>query len=134
MRRTREPELTGPDYLVGIAATAADQGRPFAREFRDMIAQAFIDSRLPLLAEATAKRPLKEHEAAPAAISLGAVQTALERGDRQSAQEALQVGVSLLAKWPAWLLSRIDGHPDFVWKPVDESDPESGGCEHDFAG
>lgn len=111
------PALTGADYLLALAHNAAGREQPFAHEFHRMISAAMSPSAAPLYREAIATRPLRAHEASPASIVVGAVQAALANGDRESAQEALQVGVSLLAKWPAYLDGGIDGHPDLVMRP-----------------
>jgi hypothetical protein len=108
------PTLTGADYLLALAGNAAERGQPYADQFHRMVSAALSPSPAPLYREAIATRPLREHEASPASIVVGAVQAALANGDRYSAQEALQVGVSLLAKWPLYLDGGVDGHPEVV--------------------
>lgn len=117
-RRSKSRSLTGPDYLIGAADGAAADGQPFAEEFRDLVWTTFSSSSEgPLrLAEMTAQRPLKAHETSPVAIILRAAAMARQDNDDKALDEVLQVGMSLLAKWPSFLLSRVDGHPDFDWK------------------
>jgi hypothetical protein len=115
-RKRPEPasSLSGADYLLALAHNAAERDQPFAQEFHRMVSAALSPSPAPLYRDAIASRPLREHEASPASIIVGAVQAALTNGDRESAQEALRVGVSLLAKWPLYLDGGVDGHPDLV--------------------
>lgn len=114
-RKQSQPKLTGADFLIGVAEAAAQQGRPFAEDFRDMIADCFMGSdALPAVHQA--RRPLDEHEAAPVGIILGAMEAARQSGDRESLEEVVKVGASLLAKWPYYLLSRVDGHPDLTFR------------------
>lgn len=122
--RRQKPQLTGPDYLLGVARRSADEGQPFADVFSDMVFQAFSGSPLNdvLLAGMTAQRPLREHEASPVAIILAAAEMAKANGDSAGLDEVLRVGLTLLAKWPAFLLSRVDGHPDFDWRSTNEDD------------
>lgn len=107
----RKPKLTGADYLIGVAHEAAERGQPYADAFRRMVTDAFMSDGM-LLAESTAQRPLREHEASPVAIVLGAYQLAANNRDRKSVDEVLDVGLSLLAKWPAYLVAFGDSHPD----------------------
>lgn len=99
------------------AQSAAEQGQPFAEEFAVMVSSAFGDDRAPLLRATIARRPLKPHEASPVSVVGRTVMAAVDSGDRDAVQEALQVGLSLLAKWPAFLDGFIDGHPDFERRP-----------------
>lgn len=120
--KKNQPQLTGPDYLSAVAEEAKERGQPWAEEFGAMLWNAF-DTREPvLLIHAQATRPLKEFEASPVSIILGAYQMAMTNKDLESANEVLRVGLALLAKWPDWLCSTADGHPELMWKP--ESDKE----------
>jgi hypothetical protein len=109
--------MTGPDYLLAVAESAHSQGRPFAGEFQDMVFQAFSgDGPGVLMGEVTARRPPKDYELAPAAIVASAAAAAMEQRDLESLREIINVGSSLISKWPAWLMTRTDGHPEFAWK------------------
>lgn len=114
-RKGQKRGLTGPDYLLAIADEAAESGQPFAGEFRSMLMSCFSGQEL-FLIEMEASRPLKEHEASPVSIILGALAMASDRGDKESAQEILTVGLSILAKWPTWLAVTADGHPELDLK------------------
>lgn len=94
-------QLTGPDFMIAIASTAAEQGRAFAAEFQQMVIDSFMGGRSPR--ETVASRALEEHEVAPVAIIMGAMEAALEQGDEESYEEVVRVGLSLLAKWPDYL-------------------------------
>jgi hypothetical protein len=120
----KRPTLTGPDYLLGMGEQLARDGAPFAAEFRDMVMDAirpdvFGGTFGATLAEVAATRPLREHEAGPVAVIIAAAEMAARHKDRQSVDEIIRVGAALLAKWPDWLLSRNDGHPELRWKDTD---------------
>lgn len=116
--RKREPQMSGADYLFAMAHSAADRGQPYANGFAAMVRSAFDDQGM-LIREVIARRPLKDHEASPVAIIATAVQAALDQGDREAANEALHVGLSLLAKWPDYLDGFIDGHPELTRRSED---------------
>lgn len=111
--KRRGPQLSGADYLAGVAAQAAERGQPFADYFARMVTSAVMPDPL-LLMEGIANRPLKAHEASPVAIIVSAVQLALSRRDDQGAEEALTMGAALLAKWPEYLAAG-EVHPTLVW-------------------
>lgn len=113
-KRNTGPTLTGADALFVLAHQAAERGQPWAVEFARMIDQAFGDHDQ-LLTEAIAKRPLAEHEASPAAIFMGAVEVALQRGDAEMLSEVVQVGTPLLSKWAHYLVV-ADAHPTLKLK------------------
>lgn len=115
----RKPQMTSVDFLIGMAEDAAKQGQPFAEEFRDMAVAVAIGPDA-ILSVGEARRPLNAHEASPVSIILGAYEFARRHGDRESVDEVLRVGLSLLAKWPYFLLSRVDGHPDLELKATEE--------------
>lgn len=75
-----------------------------------MMAQQASLGQCTLLTEATATRPLEEHEASPVSILLATHQAVLEQGDAESVTEVLQVGLALLAKWPHYLAA-MEEHP-----------------------
>lgn len=69
-----------------------------------MVLQCFGDEEL-LIGELIAKRPLTEEEASPVSILVGAVLAGIDAGDAEGTVEALQVGLSLLAKWHQYIAS-----------------------------
>jgi hypothetical protein len=111
----RKDKLTGPDYLVAIADTAAsrdDEVGFYSAAFRDMVMDSFVPLLdAPLLREAIASRPLKPFEAAAAGTVVAAAQAAVKNKDWRSLDEALTVGVLMVAKWDSYLIAR-DMHPD----------------------
>lgn len=111
----KKPQLTGPDYLVGLADQAAERGQPYADDFREMVMLAFSDEDF-LVAAAIARRELREHEASPVSIVYGAAQAAISNGDPEAFAEVMQVGLSLLAKWPDYLVM-LERHPDLAYQP-----------------
>lgn len=123
-----KPQATGPDYLMMIAQKAEEQGQPYSAEFSTMIYEAFsptpggpgILGQLPT--ERIAARELEEHEATPVTIIATALLTAADTGDVEAFQEVLQVGLSLLAKWPDYLMATVTGHPTLDIKLDDELD------------
>jgi hypothetical protein len=114
----RKQSVAGADYLIATAKHAADQGQPWAAEFADMVADVFIGDDL-LLGPMIAKRPLEAHEASPVSIILSSMQMAESKKDHASAVEVRQLGLALLAKWPAYLCARVDGHPDFEFRSLE---------------
>lgn len=109
----RKPKLRGGDFLLLAAEEARESGHPYAFEFAEMVTSAFIGDEL-MSTTALAQRPLRDYEAVPVTIVRMALQMARERGDRKSVDEALIVGLSLLAKWPEFLDGASDeGHPYF---------------------
>lgn len=102
--------VTGFDLLLVAAESAAQSSQPYAYEFLLMIRQA-ASGYASLVTEAIANRPLKEHEASPVAIILGAAELAYQRGDDVAVREVLRVGTALLAKWPEYLRA-MEIHPD----------------------
>jgi hypothetical protein len=107
----KQPALSGGDYLLGISDTCQKQGQPYAAEFRRMVMQCYGTEEL-LIGEVIAKRPLKEHEASPASIIINAVELAQQRGDTESIEEILRVGMALLAKWPDYLAALFGSGAD----------------------
>lgn len=101
--------LTGPDLILAVAERAREREQPFSVEFSTMVQQAILGRDM-LLTEATATRPLDEHEASPVSILLGAYQAAINQGDAESIMEVLQFGLALLAKWPSYL-AVMEEHP-----------------------
>jgi hypothetical protein len=109
----RKPKLAGADFLILAAEEARESGHPYAFEFAAMVMAAFVGDEL-LSTTALAQRPLKDYEAVPVTIVRMAVEMARERGDRKSVDEAVIVGLGLLAKWPEFLDQASDeGHPYF---------------------
>lgn len=123
----KRARLTGPDYLIAVASDAADNGQPYAATFSRMAQDAALGDRSGmLLAEMVAVRPLKDYEASPMSIILGAAQLAQQGGDSESVKEIFQFGMALLAKWPIYLVT-TDSHPDLVYKTDSASDaPDTG--------
>lgn len=121
----KQAQLTGPDYLIVGASEAAKNGQPYAATFSRMAQDAAIGERSGmLLAEMVAVRSLKDYEASPVSIILGAVQRAQQNRDSESVKEILQFGMALLAKWPTYLVL-TDSHPDLGDKsdsPIDVAD------------
>lgn len=122
------PQATGPDYLMMVAQKAEEHGQPYSAEFSTMIYEAFsptpggpgILGQLPT--ERIAARELDDHEATPVAIIATALTAAADTGDVEAFQEVLQVGLSLLAKWPNYLMATVTGHPTLDIKLDDELD------------
>jgi hypothetical protein len=113
----KAPKMTGADFLMAMADEAARNHQAYADEFRVYLDAAFSDETL-LSTEIIAQSPLKEHEASPVAIILGAHKAALELGDKEAPTEVLRVGMALLARWPYFLVGSTYGHPDFIRKPA----------------
>jgi hypothetical protein len=109
--------MTGADFLMMMAVEAAESGLPYAGRFKDMIwAIHPLDGEAQLSTEVVAQRPLKDHELTPVSIIFTACQAAARQGDKESQVEVLNVGLSLLAKWPEYLAIRTEGHPTLQWK------------------
>jgi hypothetical protein len=113
----KAPKMTGADFLMAMADEAARNHQAYAEEFQVYLGAAFSDEKL-LSTGIIAQSPLKEHEASPVAIILGAHKAAVELGDKEAPAEVLRVGLALLARWPYFLVGSTYGHPDFIRKPV----------------
>ena len=100
-------EPTGPDYLMAMADKASDQ-LPFAKDFRDMVFACFSgpDPAVSPTA-AIAKRPLTAEEQAPIAVVGAAFEMAFQKGDMDSVEEILKVGMSLAIKFREFLEMRV---------------------------
>jgi hypothetical protein len=111
------PKMTGADLLMAMADEAARNHQAYAEEFQVYLGAVFSDEKL-LPTEIIAQSPLKDHEASPVAVILGAHKAAVELGDKEAPTEILRVGLALLARWPYFLVGSTYGHPDFIRKPI----------------
>lgn len=79
------------------------------------------------LGELISQRPLQEHEDDPVRVILSALADAARAGDRRGYQQTLELGLSLLAKWPEYLCSLFENqHPSLQFRPppaASESSP-----------
>jgi hypothetical protein len=111
MARNKKPQLTGADYIIGVADNAAESGLPYAGLFGRMAMNAVTPAgNPPLLVEVIPQRELRDYEAAPVAILRGAYEAAKSRKDRESMDEIMTFGLALLAKWPDYLVT-VGEHP-----------------------
>lgn len=113
------PQLTGLDFIIGMADQAVQRNQPYAAEFLMMAQQAAL-GRGQLITEVQAVRPLREEEASPVSIVLGAYEAARQDGDAESLQEVLQVGMALLTKWATYL-AVMEQHPSLSLGGVEDS-------------
>lgn len=132
---------TGPDYLLAVAERASESGQPYSSEFANMVYGAFEPSGISgipdvpamefplgqLPKEMVARRPLEEHEASPVSIVLGASEAAKDKGDAEAQIEVLRDGLTLLAKWPEYLLITTTGHPTLAFKPTEDGPADEDG-------
>lgn len=114
------PELTGADFLIGVANQVAESDTPFASQFLMMAQQAVLDEGF-LVTQVTAARPLREDEAVAVSIIYTAFQLAMEKGDEEAPMEVLRVGLAMLAKWAEYL-AVIEIHPHLSLGGVDLDD------------
>ncbi len=124
---------------MAVAETAWETGQPYSSEFANMVYSAFAPLDIPgipdlsgtefmmgqLPTEMMATRPLEEHEASPVSIILGAFEAAEDKGDAEAQIEVLRLGLTLLAKWPEYLLMTPTGHPSLAFRTPAEHDTET---------
>ena len=111
MSDNRNEHIRAVDYLLFSAVEAERRGLPYASQFREMI-QVFAAAEDVPVPETTAQRSLMDHEAGPVAVILGAYGAASDTGDLDALRDVVDAGLTLLAKWPAYLA-------DTGWQPQD---------------
>jgi hypothetical protein len=112
----------GGEYLALCAKNAGTAGMPYAQAFQWMLRDlAHVQDEPPLLGgEVVMARPPWDEEKTPQAIVNVAAGLAIDYGDTEGLNEVLQLGLSLLAKWPSYLCQLTDGHPHMQMKVASE--------------